>query len=281
MKLNKNAEIFIPDGAKESEAFKRTTHLIIGAHQDDLEIMAYDAILKCFGSDDRWVSGIVVTNGAGSPRTSIYSDYSDEQMQNVRKKEQKKAAYVGEYGSLALLGYTSSQVRDSKDLSVKKELKALIIETSPQIIYTHNLADKHDTHVAVAMNVLKAIRELPKDKRPEAIYGCEVWRGLDWMLDEEKTSFDVDAHPNLASALVEVYDSQISGGKRYDLATIGRRLANATYAAALSVDEIKSISIAMDLTPLILDDSIIISEYAVGFIQRFQDDVKEKIIRFE
>jgi hypothetical protein len=50
-----------------------------------------------FRARDRWFTGVVATNGAGSPRTGIYGGYTDAEMQKVRLIEQRKAAYVGEY----------------------------------------------------------------------------------------------------------------------------------------------------------------------------------------
>ncbi|MEW5961592.1 MAG: PIG-L family deacetylase, partial [Chloroflexota bacterium] len=91
----KTAQIFVPDGLPPEAALARTTHLAIGAHQDDLEIMAIDGILQCFQRTDKWFTGVVVTNGRGSPRAGLYQDYSDEQMWAVRNKEQKKAAIIG------------------------------------------------------------------------------------------------------------------------------------------------------------------------------------------
>ena len=53
MKLKlETAEIFVPDGFPAEEALKRTTHMAISAHQDDIEIMAYDGVLKCFQQKD-------------------------------------------------------------------------------------------------------------------------------------------------------------------------------------------------------------------------------------
>ena len=92
-------------------------------------------------------------------------------------------------------------------------------------MYTHNLADKHETHVATALKVLAALRALKPEERPEKVYGCEVWRDLDWVNDEEKVYMDCGPHPNLMRALSAVFDSQIVGGKRYDLAAEGRRCA--------------------------------------------------------
>lgn len=278
MKLrNSSGEIFVPDNKPIDEAIARTTHMSIAAHQDDIEIMAYDGILQCFGRNDRWFLGAIVTNGAGSPRDDLYAAYTDEEMQKVRRTEQKKAAYVGEFGAAVFLDYTSSEVKNPLDNNVVKELKELITEARPKVIYTHNLADKHDTHLGVVTKVIRAIRELPPEVRPEKLYGCEVWRSLDWVNDNEKVMFDISAHPNIAAALVEVFDSQVCGGKRYDLATVGRRSANATYSASHGIDNTTAMSFAMDLTPLIEDDKKDIREFISSYIERFNKDVNAKL----
>ncbi|MEI6494232.1 MAG: PIG-L family deacetylase, partial [Verrucomicrobiota bacterium] len=124
---------------------------------------------------------------------------------------------------------------------------------------------------------IHALREMPVAKRPKAVYGCEVWRGLDWMMDAEKVAHNVAAHENLAAALNGVFDSQIAGGKRYDLATLGRRRSNATFFESHAVDECESVSLAMDLTPLVADPSLDIVEYVLGFIRRFEADVRNKL----
>jgi LmbE family N-acetylglucosaminyl deacetylase len=277
---NSGAEIFVPDNKPVEEAIKRTTHMAVSAHQDDIEIMAFDGILKCFGQSDKWFFGVVSTNGAGSPRDDIYAGYTDEEMMKIRKVEQKKAAYVGEYAAVALLDYTSAQVKDSSNKDVVNELKELIKLARPEVIYTHNLADKHDTHVSVALRVIQALRELPEEYHPQKIYGCEVWRSLDWVNDDEKVYFDVAGHTNIAAAVLEVHDSQICGGKRYDLATAGRRLANATYAESHGTDTTSSMIYGMDLTPLIKDKNLDIGEYVKGYMDRFSNNVISKIKKF-
>lgn len=278
MKLkNKGAEFYIPDNRQPDEAISRTTHMAIAAHQDDIEFMAQDGILECFGKEDKWFYSVVVTNGSGSPRNGLYAEYTDEQMQAVRKLEQKKAAFIGEYGALALLDYPSGEVKDPKNTELVIELKNMISAARPKVIYTHNLADKHDTHLGVAAKVIRAIRELPAEVQPEKLYGCEVWRSLDWVNDEEKLVFDVSAHPNIAASLLGVYDSQICGGKRYDLATTGRRLANATYYASHGTDMASSLMYAMDLTPLLQNPSLDIRDYISGYIDRFKADVQNRL----
>jgi hypothetical protein len=99
------------------------------------------------------------------------------------------------------------------------------------------------------------------------------------MQDNEKVVHNVAAHENLAAALNGVFDSQFAGGKRYDLATLGRRRANATFFESHAVDECESVSFAMDLTPLVANPSLHIVEYVIGFIHRFETDVRSKLTK--
>jgi LmbE family N-acetylglucosaminyl deacetylase len=274
------AEIFVPDDLPIDDALARTSHMAIGAHQDDLEIMAADGILQCFGRQDQWFFGVVATNGSGSPRSGQYADYSDGQMRTVRRLEQRKAAVVGEYGAQVLLDHSSAAVKDPQDTTVINDISALIEATRPEVLYVHNLADKHDTHIGLALKVVASLRGLPQQMRPQRLYGCEVWRGLDWMVDEDKVAFDLSSHENLLMALVGVFDSQIAGGKRYDLATLGRWRANATYSASHDTDRARQVGYAMDLTPLISDPSLPISDYVEDVVNRLKRDVADRIARF-
>jgi LmbE family N-acetylglucosaminyl deacetylase len=273
------AEIFVPDGLPPEQALERTTHLAIGAHQDDLEIMATGPILQCFQQADHWFTGVIMTDGRGSPRDDLYKDYTDEQMRLVRFKEQKKAATVGEYAAQVLLDYPSKAVKDGADLQPVEDLVSILEVTHPHYVYTHNLADKHDTHVGVALKVIAAIRCLPEPDRPLKLFGCEVWRDLDWMVDRDKVPADLSPHENLQAALLGVFDSQIAGGKRYDLASMGRRRAHATYYESHGVDISLGLSYAMDLTPLILDQHAEIIPYVQAHINRFAQDVSDRLKR--
>jgi LmbE family N-acetylglucosaminyl deacetylase len=198
-------------------------------------------------------------------------------MQAVRKFEQKKAAFVGEYAAVALLNHPSSNVKSASNPAAKNDIKAIVGAARPEVIYTHNLADKHDTHVGVTLRTIAALRELPADHRPKKVYGCEVWRDLDWMVDGDKVVFKLAERENIAASLVGVFDSQIAGGKRYDLATLGRRRAHATYYQSHSVDAAQMINFGMDLTPLIHDEKLDPAEYIAGFVRRFADDVNARV----
>lgn len=272
-----HANVFIPSQETLEVALQKTTHMAIGAHQDDLEIMAYHGIVSCFQQKDKSFTGIVVTDGAGSARSNEYQSYSDEMMKEVRILEQNKAAMLGEYGAMIQLGYPSKETKDPHNHLLVEELTMLLTVAKPQILYTHNLADKHDTHIGVVTKVIHAIRSLEPSNRPQQVWGCEVWRDLDWLSDQAKVLLPTDQHPNLAAALVEVFDSQIVGGKRYDLACIGRRLANATYFESHAVDTAKSMTFAMDLTPLIIDDTLDITQFVLNHINAFKQDVQRRV----
>ena len=273
------AEIYIPDGQAEEPALARTTHLCFSAHQDDIEIMAANPILECFQQKDKWFTGVVVTDGRGSPRNGLYERYSDDEMRLVRFKEQRKAAYVGEFAAQIMLDIPSKVIKDTSRMEPVDDMLAVLRATRPQFVYTHNLADKHDTHVAVALRVIEALRKLDPAERPKRVVGCEVWRALDWMVDSDKATMDLSDHENLQFALLGVFDSQIAGGKRYDLASMGRRRANATYFESHGVDHTTGLSYGMDLTPLMKDDSIEPAAFVGGFMQRFMNDVRERVGR--
>lgn len=274
------ASIFVPDGRPAPEAFRRVTHLGIGAHQDDLEIMAFHGIEACFGRPDLWFGGVVCTDGKGSPRSGAYAALSDEAMAELRRREQEKAAVLGDYGVLVQLGYSSAEIKGAGQESLKSDLVRVLRETRPEVLYTHNPADKHDTHLAVAFTALAALRELAPGDRPKKVYGCEVWRDLDWLDDADKVALDVSRRETLALALIGVYDSQVEGGKRYDLATIGRRRANASYFQSHEVDEAEQLQFAMDLTPLVRDDRLDVADFVLAHIDKLRASVAEKIRRY-
>jgi len=275
--LNPRARLMIPDGLAAPAALRRTTHLGIGAHQDDLEFMAFHGILACYDQKDRWFGGVTITDGRGGSRGGKFQDWTDDQIAAERIREQDAAAVIGQYAFMAQLGHPSKSVRDARETVVRDDLFRILEATRPEVVYLHNLADKHDTHVGCALRCLEALRRLPKADRPQKVYGCEVWRDLDWLVDSEKTPMPVSARPELARALNEVFATQIAGGKRYDLAVIGRRTANATFSQAHATDQESAMQWAMDLTPLVQDDLLDPIAYVTGFIDRLKADVTARL----
>jgi LmbE family N-acetylglucosaminyl deacetylase len=282
MKLSSpRVDIYVPASDVTAEAaLQRTTHLCIGAHPDDIEAMAYHGIAACFGRSDLWFSGITVTNGGGSSRTGPYAAFTDDDMIRIRQAEQRKAALVGDYSVQFQLGYSSTEVKKKDVPALHADLVALLRTARPETVYLHQPADKHDTHVAVFAHALKALRALAPAERPARILGCEGWRNLDWLGDDEKQLLDVSAYPGVAAALLGVFDSQNTGGKRFDLALPARRCANATFHNPHTADVYQGITWATDLMPLVTDSALSVRQFVEAQIDRFRADVTSRVDRF-
>ena len=277
MNLHKSkATLFFP--ATSQAKLGNTKYLCIAAHQDDIELMAAGAILECYETNA--FTGVVVTDGAGSPRTGIYANCSDEDMKRIRANEQNNAASVGCYNAQFQLYYASSEVKDNANQKLVDELAEIILATSPEVVLTHNFADKHDTHVAVATRTLQALRKIPPEKRPRVVYSMEVWRALDWVADEDKTLFNTSHDEFLQAALLGVFHSQIAGGKRYDLAGLGRKRANATYFASHATDDYDAAEYALDITELMNNPELSPAEFITEHIEKFKADVNKRLGMF-
>ena len=273
------ADVFVPDGVPVEQALARTTHLAVGAHQDDLEFMALHGILECYDRDDRWFTGVTVTDGAGSPRSGPFADVSNAEMREIRVREQREAASLGSYSCQIQLMFSSSAIKDAAQIEPVSDLRAILELTQSQVAYLHNPADKHDTHVACCVRTLEALRALAAGSRPDKVLGCEVWRNLDWLLDTDKQALALADPSDLGTTLARVFQSQIAGGKRYDRAVHARQLANATFHQAHEVDRHEGLAFAMDLTPLIIDPTLDIGDYTLDHLQRTQKDIADRISR--
>lgn len=276
-KLNPATELFFPSNGSNNADLELTTHLGIGAHQDDLEIIAIHGILEAYNDPGKHFTGVTVTDGRGAPRSGPFQDMSDDDMWKIRCDEQKQAAQLGNYHAQYLLNFPSQVVKSTRRNNVIDDLKHIIKDTSPAVIYTHNLADKHDTHVAVALCVIQALRELETLPNFQKLYGCEAWRDLDWLVESDKIPLDISSHPELQEALLRVFESQIIGGKRYDLAAVGRWQANATFFQSHEIDFATRMVYAMDLTPLILEPEMEIEEFVSRYILTLAKDVSDRL----
>lgn len=272
------AETFVPDGLEEGVALARTTHLGVGAHQDDLEFMAFHGISVCFEAGDRWFGGIICTDGAGSACSGPYQSLSREELVRLRFEEQRQAARLGKYSFVTQLGFPSAALVPPPLSPLVPVLVDLLRRMRPRVLYTHSPADKHGTHLRVLVAVLAALRELPPEHRPQRLLGCEMWQGLDWLPDADKTLLDTGQHSELASTLNSVFASQIAGGKRYDLAVMGRRRANATLHDPYAADALAEATIALDLTALIGADPAELLNFTLRYAERFRRDLETNLL---
>lgn len=280
-KLNQpGADLYLPEEGELAATLNKTTHLGVGAHQDDLEFMALHGILECYERDDLCFGGITCTNGAGSARRGPFADFTDEEMQRIRAEEQREAARLGRYSYMAQLDYPSDAIKDPAAAeNLIEDLFHLLRHSSAKVVYTHNLADKHGTHIAVAAALIHAIRRLPRDQLPEKLIGCEVWRDLDWMPDEKKIVMDLGKDEAFANQLNAVFKSQ-NTGKRYDLAVEGRRRSNATFFDSHSTDRSERVCFGMDLSPLVHDENLNPADIALTLVNDFKASVQTELTRY-
>ena len=255
-------DIFVPGGGDWREVLGRVTHLGIGAHADDLEFMAFAGIAECRAGGGVF-GGVTVTDGGGS-----IGGAGD--LVAVRRAEQRNAAEIGGYAVMIQLGRSSAEVRAPGALAA--DLGEIFAVARPRIIYTHNPVDRHETHVALSVAVIEGLRKVEKSRRPERVFGCEVWRDLDWLTGDDRVRLDCGRDGEFAEKLNAVFRSQIEGGKRYDLAVMGRRQAQATFDDPRSADAAEMVTLAMDLTPLMADDDLSLRDFVAAKIDRFRED---------
>ncbi len=269
--LEQRADIFVPGGGDWRGALGSVTHLAIGAHADDCEFMAFPGIEECRRGGGIF-GAVVLTNGAGSVG-------GGEDLRAARRLEQRAAAELGGYGVAVQLGLSSEQLKNPEDQTVSVLLADIFAQARPRTVYTHNPCDRHDTHVAACLRTIDALRALPADRRPSRVYGCELWRDLDWLTGDDRVRLDCGADEIFASALNAVFRSQIGGGKRYDLAVIGRRRANATFDDAHRADEASMVTLAMDLTPSVSDPSLSVKDFSLRVVDRLRAEVADRLSR--
>lgn len=260
-------EVFIPDGVDPVSAFKRTAGggVGIGAHPDDLEIMAVHGIGLGFNRSDQMFTGITVTDGRGSARKGGFAAFSDDQMAKIRHGEQIEAAKIGKYSAQFQLQFQSDDIKGANPVhgeALVQRLFDILLVTQPKTIYMHNPFDEHESHNAVARATIMALRRLPADKRPANVYGCEVWGGLDWVTPERKVALDVSAYTALQKRLIACHNSQIEGSKNYIRATLGREFGHATYTESHKLDSAMAMNYALDLRPLVDNSQLSFQEFA-------------------
>ena len=87
-----------------------------------------------------------------------FAGKTDAEMQTIRANEQRRAAEIGQYSFVGQFGFTSAAIKDPATRGkLVDQLEQHLICTQPEVLYTHNPADKHATHVAVFRAVIEAL----------------------------------------------------------------------------------------------------------------------------
>ena len=276
-----DADIFVPDGAPMPDALRRTTHVCVGAHQDDQEFMAFHGIAECFGRKDRGFAGVVVTNGAGSSRTGIYADYTDEDMMRVRVQEQRKAAVIGEYACQIQLMHPSADVKKPGHPGVLADLAADPRDRRGPRWSTSTTPPTSTTRTwPCCLRTIAAIRSLPTEQRAEA--GARLRDLARPRLAERRRQAGPARRPRSRTSPPR---SPASSTPRSPAAsaTTSRWPVGAPptrrFFESHATDKADALSFAMDLTPLVEDDTLDVLDYTLGFLRRFENEVRDRFAR--
>lgn len=274
------ARIVVPDGTDIDAALARTTDLGVVAHPDDLELSLVGPVLACRNDNQRWFTGVVCTDGAGSVRPQHLAHLDDAEFVAVRADEQVAAAHAAGMSAVVLLGVGSQAVCDPRGDTRQQlitALKDLVAVCAPAVVHTHDPADLHDTHRGVMTAVVDALRGLPNGDRPAGLVGWEGWRSVDWVTPEFAVTCRVD-DADLATELVRLHASQVAT-KRYDTASRGRRHAHATFADHLAVDGPAELAMGVDLSAL-LDDATNPADAVQVILDAFTRSVTDSLDRW-
>lgn len=270
------AMVHVPGGGDPLAALAAVTDLGVVAHPDDLELLLAAPLLECRDDPTRRFCGVVCTDGAGSVRPDAMADLDEAAFVAVRAAEQVAAAEAAGM-TVVLLGVSSADARDTG--AARHGLVEALVEVAsrcrPEVVHTHDPADAHLTHVAVATAIITALRQLPPEARPRRLVGWEGWRGLGWLAEDRQVRADLGDGVDDALALARHHVSQLAG-KRYDLAVAGRWQANATFAAQRSADDAAALALGVELTPL-LDDAVDPATFLAGLVAAFAARVREGI----
>ena len=150
----------------------------------------------------------------------------DKELIEARVQEQMRASQIGEYADLVFLKKSQAEMEDLDNTSIVKDLQKMILDLNPDIVYTHNIFDRNLSHIRLTLKVIDAILALPEESRPRLLYGCEIFRSLDWLPERYRVNFDISDNKDIQSRLIGVYDTMLEQSQNFSKAVVGRKLAS-------------------------------------------------------
>ncbi len=272
----KNFEFFSPFNLELSKALASAKIIGIGAHSDDLDFMCLSAIEAGRKAGASNFLGVVVSDGSGSTRGEAFKDLSPAAFAEVRKREQREAATWASYSGVIQLNHSSALIRQAKAEKLESDFLEIFGNGKIETVFTHSPFDRHPTHRALCVHLLRALQKLPKSRRPKKVIGCEVWRSLDWIPASKKIIFPVSSSESQMKTLFDLYQSQIVGAKNYTQAVIGRKRSNATFSESHLADNSAFAEYGIDLTA-VATGKITLQKYAQQMLDLFQQEILKEL----
>lgn len=206
-----------------------STLLAVGCHPDDLSIFFGGTLARY--ADEGWtVIGVTVDEGRGSPHSF---EMDPDTLVATRSRELAwEASRLGyRLEHFALPGVKTDETR----AAALERLVDLILADPPELVITHNLADAHASHVAVAQLALRALL-VAKEREPRLVLP-EVWQGDGWEpVHYPNVRVDVTQYMNIKMAAISQHASQIYDTP-YLMGAWGLNLYRAGFASSHTVTD--------------------------------------------
>ena len=238
--------------------------------------------------------GVRMIDQTRLPGEEIYRTYTDYRgvAEAIRSMVIRGAPAIGVAAAMGIaVGIKNSRAKNPSELRAEFEVIAeTLAKTRPTAVNLfwainrmravfNNSLSCHHTNAQVLDMVRVGLEEEAKRILAEDIAINEAMgrHGADLMPD----AGTVLTHCNAGALATGGYGTALGViraaiGAGNDLATMGRRRANATYLASHGVDESTSLIFGIDLTPLLEDERLDVGEYVDGFIHRFAKEDLEQ-----
>lgn len=278
-------------------AAQKATVAVIGAHFDDVPIGAFGGVLDTGSvtaegfkrNEDQGLLAIITSDCRGSANRGRFANVTKDEMRLLRREEQKQEADLGEYAGVAMLDYSSAELKGGKDEDILKaagDIKKLLLESQPETVYLHAPFDRHETHLSSTLPALIALEQLRNEGKyvPKKVLGYEVWGNHDFVgkvIDPEIQKRNgieglfvqrslTHAEMDFQSKMIGCHVTQTEGSKDYVEATIGRQIANETFGEPRESNDIRGQLNMVDLMPIVRGE-MTVTDYVSRFTRAFDE----------
>ena len=180
------------------------TILVIAAHSDDEALGCSGAIAKHIKQGDS-VHLLFMTDGVAS-RPGRRDD-------EKRLTAAQDAAQILEVSSFTNLNFPDNKMDSIPLLDIVKEIESTIVQTQPEVIYTHHIGDLNIDHQITHKAVVTACRPQPSFC-VEEIYAFEVLSSTEWNTPgvaafSPNVSIDITDYIDIKKQVLEVYSEEM------------------------------------------------------------------------
>jgi len=180
------------------------TILVIAAHSDDEALGCSGTIAKHIKQGDS-VHLLFMTDGVAS-RSGRRDD-------EKRLTAAQDAAQILEVSSFTNLNFPDNRMDSIPLLDIVKEIENTIVQTQPEVIYTHHIGDLNIDHQITHKSVVTACRPQPSFC-VEEIYAFEVLSSTEWNTPgveafSPNVFIDITDYIDIKKQVLEVYSEEM------------------------------------------------------------------------